>query len=685
MNLTIIKRINLNKYLLMLIFSLAIFTSCDDEEDPTPNTLTANAGSDQSVEVGQTVIIDGTGSSDSEGNPITYLWSFSSVPSGSTATISNATSASASFIPDVEGTYVVTLTISNATDSKTDDISIDAVAPAAVTIELSGTIGTDSVLSDIFVNSDIPDYIVTGNLTVSGAKLTVQPGVIVAFQSDRRLWIDNDATISAIGTETNPILFTGEQKSNGFWKGIAVWTNSTENEMEYVTIEYAGSSNHGSGVPIAGLAIGNSGKLSLNNSTITNSGDYGMYVEINAQINTFSQNTFNNNDGIPLALSFVQATNLDGLTSFNNENGDNSIEIFATNFSESQEITLPAFDDNTPYYISGNINVNSGVVIEPGAILKFGADHSMWIDGEGYLSAVGTESDTIVFTGRQESTGYWKGLVFWTNNVQNELDYVEVSYGGSSNHGSGINKTTLGVGNSGKLSVTNSKISYSGDYGFYLENGTVLESFANNSFNDNTGIPLSMEANNVGALDNATTFINNADNSIEIFQSNMTLTQTNTWPKIDDGTPYYISGNIEVNGGGLIIEAGATLEFGADVRFWIDDDGYLEAIGTSTDKITFTGRSESAGYWKGLVIWTNTTENQIDYAIFSYGGSSSHGSGVFETNLGVGNSGKLNVTNSEINNSAGYGLYTESGTTINADAPSVNTFSDNASGDTSIN
>ncbi len=63
----------------------------------------ANAGPAQTVPVGATVQLDGTGSSDETGTPLTYSWSFVSVPSGSTATFSNSTSAKPTFIADVYG------------------------------------------------------------------------------------------------------------------------------------------------------------------------------------------------------------------------------------------------------------------------------------------------------------------------------------------------------------------------------------------------------------------------------------------------------------------------------------------------------------------------------------------------------------------------------------------------------
>src|SRR5262249_1051968 len=84
------------------------------DSDPVPGKISttnvkpvADAGPDQNAQVGETVHLDGRGSSDADHDPLTYAWSFTTLPAGSAATLGGATSAQASFVPDLAGTYVV--------------------------------------------------------------------------------------------------------------------------------------------------------------------------------------------------------------------------------------------------------------------------------------------------------------------------------------------------------------------------------------------------------------------------------------------------------------------------------------------------------------------------------------------------------------------------------------------------
>ena len=85
----------------------------------------ANAGPHQTVQLGSSVQLDGTTSSDPDGDTLTFNWSLLSVPTGSNATIASNNISQPSFIADVAGNYVAQLIVGDGkTNSTPSTVSI---------------------------------------------------------------------------------------------------------------------------------------------------------------------------------------------------------------------------------------------------------------------------------------------------------------------------------------------------------------------------------------------------------------------------------------------------------------------------------------------------------------------------------------------------------------------------------
>ncbi|TMA92212.1 MAG: hypothetical protein E6J63_02950, partial [Deltaproteobacteria bacterium] len=92
------------------LFCLSILVACA-QKIQAPTARTADA---QIATTGTYVKLDGSASSDPQNQPLAFSWSFVTRPLGSTAVLVDEHGATASFLADVAGEYVVQLVVSNS-------------------------------------------------------------------------------------------------------------------------------------------------------------------------------------------------------------------------------------------------------------------------------------------------------------------------------------------------------------------------------------------------------------------------------------------------------------------------------------------------------------------------------------------------------------------------------------------
>jgi predicted small lipoprotein YifL len=130
-----------------MLLSLAACTDKGDtvpDEDPN-GTPVADAGTDKTVSADNTIVLDGSGSYDPDGDQITFHWSFDRVPEDSAMADytgfpgNNTTANSSQLRPDVAGTYIVQLIVKDKLGAESSpDLVVINVEPGAAPVANAG-------------------------------------------------------------------------------------------------------------------------------------------------------------------------------------------------------------------------------------------------------------------------------------------------------------------------------------------------------------------------------------------------------------------------------------------------------------------------------------------------------------------------------------------------------------------
>jgi hypothetical protein len=346
-----------------------------------------------------------------------------------------------------------------------------------------------------------------------------------------------------------------------------------------------------------------------------------------------------------------------------------------TNTTLEDIFTDPATPD---YRVSADIKISAILTIKPGVVIEIAGGKGIEVHAPGFVSAVGEQNRKIIFRGKTQSAGFWKGLIIYSSNNATVLEHVEIAHTGSAVLFDGV-KAAIGMfgagGSPAKLSIKNSELHHNAGYGIYVASNTQFTGFASNKFTHHAEAGLYITANQVQNMDGAAHFSDNAKGGIEVFGGVVEGAGEVVW----QGYHYrFSSGSLSVRTGWKLM-AGAVIEMPDDQYIEVADrpGAYIHAAGTAEKKVVFTSITKQAGAWQGISIYTGNA-NLLEHAVVENGGSSiSYG---VRANIYVPFSNRLTIRNSKISNSGGYGIYYRSSAVLNTDIEQVNLFESNPSG-----
>lgn len=342
----------------------------------------------------------------------------------------------------------------------------------------------------------------------------------------------------------------------------------------------------------------------------------------------------------------------------------------------SERTILKNLGEGVDYYVCGSIGVSNELIIEPGVNIVMCSEAGFYVKENGAFNAVGTTDAPISIVGEVNSPGYWNYIGIDSNDPTNVLKNVTIKNGGGDSYP--VDYSSIYVEDGAQLTIDNSIISDSKQYGVLVARGGALPNFTSNTFSNNGGAGIKIPFSIIGSMDDASNYMDgNEKNYIYVYKASLNQEQS---AKVASA-PYYIEGNSNIVEG-LTLNPGVIFLMGPEAGFYVKPSGYINAIGTATDKIIIKGAVESVGYWDYIGIESNNPKNEFAYVEVSNGGADSYP--VDYASIYVGGNRSFTMNNCSVSDSYGWGLFVQNGANISPDSvagmQSANTFMNNGTG-----
>jgi len=451
-------------------------------------------------------------------------------------------------------------------------------------------------------------YLLNGFVYVkAGATLTIEPGTIIRGDKTNKgtLIIEKGATINAVGTVANPIIFTSNQsagsRSYGDWGGVVILGNAKIN-------------------PTGGDAIieGNLGSHYGGTNDADNSGTL-KYVRIEFPGIAYSTN--NEINGLTMGgvgngtlLDYIQVS----------YSGDDSYEWFGGTVNAKHLIAFRGWDDDFDTDFGYRGKVQFAVSLRDPNIADQSQSNGFESDNDG-TGSVNTPFTQCIFS----NFSMYGPKVNGTTSVNS------------------LYRRAMHIRRSSKLNVFNSVFA-GWPTGLFLDGTNTQASATNNELKIENCIFAGMGTNFASSFED--TYFNNPARHNSVLTDNSSLQVVDPFNLTAPNFLPSTSGNIYLLNGFVYVKSGATLtiEPGTIIRgdkinkgtLIIEKDAKVIANGTATNPIVFTSNqaagSRSYGDWGGVVILGNATINPTG------------GDAIIEGNLGSHYGGSNDADNSGI-------------------------------------
>ncbi|MEB2785809.1 PKD domain-containing protein [Algoriphagus persicinus] len=624
-----------------------------EDEEPT---LLADAGEDRSMEIGQAVTLDATQST-FEGAGVQILWETVSKPESSIVAIQNSNQLQATFNPDKAGEYVFKLTMTKGSLKSQDVLKITVLANGSGgPIIINEDILQDRTLSNVFTSDpDKLDYLVTKDVAVKGAKLTVEPGVRIGFEEGTGLIIAENGSLKAYTLDfTNqPIVFQGKEAEKGYWDGIKILSKNPPEYIAGIEVKDAGKLGYG-------LLIGPETRLFLTHSTIHHNEGVGIWFEIRSLISEFKTNKVYDNSESPLR---IPARLMESIF------WDSEIEGSAIQITEGK--ILSGLENFWPSYTVGYdiledlvIYNGSSLVLTYGTKLNMADDKAIRVISGSVLRILGEANNPVIVEGKTKSKGAWRGIFIENSQMRvSSIGFAEIRHAGS-NAITGQAPATIKLGNGGRLKLFNSTLNDGKGIGLEAVASNIILEMTDNTIKNHQNYPISVTAQMVEHLDYLTRMEDNAQNEVLVDGFNALAKDGGEiiWKGFAQRVSYLVKGlgrDLRIQSG-MRIKAGVVIKMQDGSRIDVQDAngrlGYLNIEGVAGNPVIIQGVNEVGGSWYGITYSTNHAQNVINQAIISNAGKTM--SNNFSAAITVDDipQGSLLIQNTKIAKSGEHGI-----------------------------